>query len=267
MKSVAEIKQELAAMYGVKDTSDCLERSDLEAKLELVRKSQPITRGHKYGRLEVIGNTKNPSAIVTLTHGLGDSCDGWSDVAQDFAARHRHILYLVPTAPQRRITVNGGSTMNGWYDIVSFDRSPTTPQDSAVIDSGEYLFSLAGTYASKYGIDPSRIVYAGFSQGAAVSLAAGLIAPVPPAGVVSMSGYLASDRHVLPLVKNKAFPILMCHGKVDPLIPLAIAKVSKQALEAAGVSTITLAEYDVAHSVLPQEIDRVAEFIGKVLPA
>ena len=27
---------------------------------------------------------------------------------------------VLPTAPQRPITINGGMVMNGWYDIISF---------------------------------------------------------------------------------------------------------------------------------------------------
>ncbi len=265
--SVGEIKALLANAYGIKDTSDCLEKSDLERKLEHVRRTEPITRGHKYGRLEVVGNTKNPSAIVTLSHGLGDSCDGWVDVARDYAGRLKHVLFLVPTAPKRRITINGGQAMNGWYDIVTFDRSPTAPQDSAVIDSAEYVYSLAGVYANKYGVDASRLVFAGFSQGAAISIAAGLIAPVPPAAVVAISGYLASEKHVLPALRNKAVTIFMAHGTEDPLIPLEVARVSKKALESAGVAGITLKEYKVGHSVVPEELDEIAKFIGTVLPA
>lgn len=265
--SISEIKARLSAMYGVKDTSDCLERSELLAKLERVEKTMPISRGHRYGRLEVIGNTKNPSAVVTLSHGLGDSCDGWSDVARDFASRLKHVLFLVPTAPERPITINGGQRMNGWYDIISFDRSSNAPQDRAVIDSAEYLYSLAQVYANQHGVEPSRTLFAGFSQGAAISLAAGLISPVAPAGVVMMSGYLASDKHVLPLVQNKAVPILMGHGNQDVLVPLAMATMTKQALEQAGVKNIVLKEYNVAHSVTPDELQAVSEFIAKVLPA
>lgn len=265
--STADIKALLASAYGIKDTSDCLEKADLEAKLARVQQTEPITRGHKYGRLEVKGNTTAPSAIVTLSHGLGDSCDGWADVASDFARKLQHVLFLVPTAPQRRITINGGQAMNGWYDIATFDRSPTAPQDSAVIDSAEYLYSLAAVYAAKYKISPKRVVFAGFSQGAAISLAAGLIAPTAPLAIVAMSGYLASDRHVLPAIRNKAVPILMVHGTEDPLIPMDMAKLSKAALEAAGVGQISLKAYKVGHSVLPNELDDVASFIGSMLPA
>lgn len=262
--SLAGLKEQLLTLYGIKDTSDCLEKDDLVKKLANAIDTLPITRGLRYGALKVVGNTKKPTAIVTLSHGLGDSCEGWVDVAQQFSQLHPHILYLVPTAPERSITINGGSVMNGWYDIHGFDRGAA--QDVAVLHSAEYVSSLAATYAKKYAVDPTRIAYAGFSQGAAISIACGLTAAVPPAGVVMMSGYLASDKHVLPAARNLDFPLLMCHGTQDPLIQLSMAKVSKQSLEAVGLKNIEFNEYPMQHTAIPREINDVAKFISKILP-
>ena len=61
------------------------------------------------------------SATVVLMHGLGDSADGLADLAEMWAKQSPHIKFILPTAEQRRVTLNGGMPMNAWYDIVGLD--------------------------------------------------------------------------------------------------------------------------------------------------
>lgn len=262
------IKSELTNLYGITDFSDCLELSDLQAKLATVRDTQPITYGHTYGPLLQHGNTSKPSGLVFLSHGLGDSAYGWDDVGVELSRRLPHLLFLLPTAPDRRVTINGGMSMPAWYDIQGMIQAglKTGRQDPAgVMQSVSYLSSLSHIASKKYNFPIQRVVYAGFSQGAAVSLAAGLTAAVCPAGIVSMSGYLAGLSELLPKLKNKV-PVAMFHGTMDPVVPLEAAKESRDIIkEAVGIDA-EFHEYPMQHSAVPEEIDEVAKFIGKVLP-
>lgn len=54
-----------------------------------------------------------------MLHGLGDTGDGWAEIASDFQAVLPHVKFIFPTAPVRKITLNMGMSMNGWYDIAS----------------------------------------------------------------------------------------------------------------------------------------------------
>lgn len=54
-----------------------------------------------------------------MLHGLGDSGEGWSEIASDFQAELKHIKFIFPSAPSRPITLNMGMSMPGWYDIAS----------------------------------------------------------------------------------------------------------------------------------------------------
>ena len=54
-----------------------------------------------------------------MLHGLGDTGDGWADVAHDFKTGLPHVKFIFPTAPRRSITLNMGMKMTGWYDIAS----------------------------------------------------------------------------------------------------------------------------------------------------
>jgi predicted esterase len=54
-------------------------------------------------------------------HGLGDSADGLADLAEMWAQRLPYIKFILPTAGNRPVTLNGGMRMNAWYDIVGLD--------------------------------------------------------------------------------------------------------------------------------------------------
>lgn len=269
--TTAEMKEELRTLFGVTDFSDCLEQEDLRQKLQRAHEALPITHGLQYGPLLTVGNTVNPSGIVTLAHGLGDSASGWEDVAEDLARRLPHLLFLLPTAPKRAVTINGGSRMNAWYDILNMISGGLTSgvQDGVgVRQSAEYVHTLASTTARKHGVPLERIVYSGFSQGAAVSLAAGLIAPQAPAGVAVLSGYLAGGPVIAEAVRNRAFPIAVFHGRQDPIVPFAAAKETKKVLEEKmGVQPpVEFHEYNMQHSATPEEITDVEAFLRRVLP-
>src|SRR5947209_6177658 len=61
---------------------------------------QPPKGDHKY-------------TIIWL-HGLGDSSDGFADLFAEYAPSNTRVV--LPNAPVRPITVNGGARMQGWYD-------------------------------------------------------------------------------------------------------------------------------------------------------
>lgn len=268
--SNTQIKAELSSLYGIKDFADCIEPGDLQKKLQQTRDTTPITHGLRYGTLLQIGNRRNPSGIVTMAHGLGDSAHGWEDVGQELARRLPYLLFLLPSAPSRRVSINGGASMPAWYDITTMisDGLRSGQQDAVSIrQSCDYVRSLAHVSAVKYSIRPQRVIYGGFSQGAAISLAAGLTGHVAPAGVACMSGYLAGMADVLPRIVNRDVPIMMFHGRQDPVVPLQAAKESRQILQAeAGVKNIEMKEYNMQHSAIPQEIDDLVQFIKQALP-
>lgn len=268
--SNTQIKEELRALYAVTDFGDCIEPGDLQRKLQTTRDTVPVTRGVRYGTLLEIGNKKNPTGVVTLSHGLGDSAYGWEDVGHELSRRLPYLLFLLPSAPTRPVTINGGMAMPAWYDITSMISAGllSGKQDAATIrESCDYTRSLAHVATKKHNIPPHRVVYGGFSQGAAVALCTGLTAHVAPAGIACMSGYLAGAADILPRIVNKAVPITMFHGRQDPVVPIAAAHETKTLIETqGGVTAVEFKEYNMQHSAVPQEINDLGAFISRVLP-
>jgi predicted esterase len=266
--SVSQIKQELGTKYDITDVSDCFEKPDLIKRLEDSRAAgAEVVKGpFEYGELLRIGNRVNPTGIVTLSHGLGDSARGWEDVAQDLASQHRHLLFLLPTAPQMPVTINMGSVMNAWYDIKTLSAAAGGDTDPNILITANYVTTLARNVANRYRVPSSRIIYGGFSQGAALSIVSALTSSFRPAGLMVLSGYLASADLVIPKIVNRDIPVIMFHGTMDNVLPLKIAELSKAKLEEVGVTNIDFQTFPMAHSAHPRELKLVSEFIAKYLP-
>ena len=66
-------------------------------------------------------NEAKQSGLVVISHGLGDSAEGFADVAEQFAAQYPWLKIVLPTAPTQKVTMNMGMPMPSWYDIVGLD--------------------------------------------------------------------------------------------------------------------------------------------------
>merc|ERR1712072_661544 len=97
--------------------------------------------------------------------------------------------------------------------------------------SAGQLQALADEEAAD-GIPHSRIAFAGFSQGAAIAMYAGLTHTKQLGCIVALSGYLAGREKLAQDIQitNRQTPILQCHGDSDPLIAPQFALMSNQVL-------------------------------------
>lgn len=200
-------------------------------------------------------------SIVWL-HGLGADGSDFVPVAEELALPDRlGVRYIFPHAPVQAVTINAGTRMRAWYDIrhVELDRE----EDETGIDRSAARVTelLAAEIAA--GIPEDRVVLAGFSQGGAIALHAGLRHPGRLAGLLALSSYLPlADRQPRPA--NGTVPVLMLHGFFDPVIPVALAQKSHRRLEKLGC-TVQLRCYSMAHAVCPQELTDVRAWLLEAL--
>jgi lysophospholipase-2 len=162
------------------------------------------------------------SATVILMHGLGDSAEGLSDIADTWGKSLPYVKFILPTAGNRPVTLNGGMRMNAWYDIVGLDDRASESCDGIQNSVSIVREILAGENA--LGMPSSRIALAGFSQGGAMALYTGLQLPLEQklAGILVMSGYLpgASSFNLTPGLEQT--PVFHAHGSVDPVVSIGI---------------------------------------------
>lgn len=202
-------------------------------------------------------------ASVIWLHGLG--ADG-----NDFAPVVPHlrtatpVRYVFPHAPRRPITINGGYVMRAWYDISSFER-PRREDADGIRASAEQVYALVEREVM-HGIPAERILLAGFSQGGAVALHAGLRYPRRLAGIIALSTYLPLAEHLDEEAgaENRGTPIFMAHGSDDGVIALPYALASKQKLDELGYS-VEWHCYAMPHSVCDEEIEDMRRYMAKAL--
>ena len=209
---------------------------------------------------------RGADASVILLHGLGaDGHDFESLVPELRLPASSAVRWVFPNAPVRPVTINGGARMRAWYDIAGLDRR--VPQDEAGIRaSAEAVRALLAREHDR-GIASDRIVLAGFSQGGAIALFAGLREPARLAGVLALSTYLPLadrlDAEAHPA--NAAVPILMAHGTHDSMVPLALAEGSRALLLERGYD-LDFRTYPMPHSLCTQEVADIREWLLRVLP-
>ena len=209
--------------------------------------------------------TSSPTATVIWLHGLGADGYDFVPVVRELQALGAPALrYVFPHASTMPVTINGGAVMRAWYDIVNSDL--LRREDEKGIRASQLQVEALITREVERGVSSKHIVLAGFSQGGAIALQTGLRQSKPLAAIIALSCYLplADSFSRERATASKDVPILMAHGTSDPIVPLARAIASRDALKAAGYA-VEWHQYAMPHSVNEQEIRDIAEFLTRVL--
>ena len=207
----------------------------------------------------------NPDAAVIWLHGLGADGNDFAAIVPELdLAGCRAIRFVFPHAPSMPVTVNGGYVMPAWYDIMGTDLQKR--EDAAGIQRSALAIEALIANEVARGVDPRRIVLAGFSQGCAIALHTGLRHSAPLAGIVALSGYLplAADLAAEANPANRKVPVFMAHGSADPVVPVARGEASRDVLQAMGYA-VQWHSYPMQHSVHPREIQDIGTFLQSVL--
>jgi phospholipase/carboxylesterase len=116
------------------------------------------------------------------------------------------------------------------------------------------------------GIPASRIILAGFSQGCAMTIQAGLRHPEKLGGMLCLSGYVPlADKLALERTDaSLATPIFMAHGRHDNVVPFGRAEQSRDLLVSLGCQ-VEWHAYTMQHSVCLEEVQAISAWLKKVL--
>ena len=213
----------------------------------------------------VVEPSKPASAAVVWLHGLGADGHDFEPVAAELGRGGLDgVRYVFPHAPVRPVTINGGMAMRAWYDIAGPELDRRADEEG-VRESAGVARALVDEQIAR-GIAPERVVLAGFSQGGAVALYAGLRFPFRIAGILALSTYLPAAKSLAAQAHdaNRDVPIFLAHGSQDPVIALALSERSRAALADLGY-VVEVHTYPMPHSVCAEEIRDVANWLHRVL--
>lgn len=206
----------------------------------------------------------DPRWSVVWLHGLGADGHDFAPLVPELVRPGWPALrFVFPHAPVRAVTINAGMRMRAWYDIRDVDlanRADTEGVEASITQVGALL-----DREHARGIPAARTILAGFSQGGAIALAAGLRRREPLAGLVALSTYLpmteARAQETLH-AGAQAQPLFMAHGSGDPVVPVQAGQWSADVLRRLGFA-VDWHAYPMPHSVCPDEVRDLADWLQR----
>ena len=209
---------------------------------------------------DIILEDNNCIGTLIFLHGLGDSGSSWRFFANDIKKYIKNIRIILPSANKNKILVDN-SARPCWFDITEF------PISMNYIDNGKYLndsleriHKLINEEIAK-GIKPNKIFLGGFSQGAAMSLIAGLKYPLKLGGIIMLSGWIFKNTDLLNYSLN--LPIFIGHGDKDKVVLYENAEHLNSVLSKSGFTNITFKRYqNMGHNTSTTEINDIIKWLS-----
>jgi len=204
-------------------------------------------------------------ASVIWLHGLGADGNDFVPIVPELRlAPVLGVRFIFPHAPVRAVTLNAGMHMRAWFDLYGLSRG--SGEDAQGIRESQAAVERLIARQISEGIPACKIVLAGFSQGGAVALHTGLRHGERLAGVLALSTWLPlADRLARDAApENRDVPILMAHGRTDPVVDPHHGEASARTLRELGYA-VDWRTYPMEHQVCLEEIQDVGEWLGRVL--
>jgi phospholipase/carboxylesterase len=212
-----------------------------------------------------VNTSENPEVSIIWMHGLGADGNDFVPLVDELDLKGLPgIRFIFPHANTMPVTINGGYVMRAWYDIIHTDLG--RQEDEKGLRESQILVETLIAREKARGIPANRIILAGFSQGCAMTLQAGLRHPEKLAGLMCLSGYVpladkvATERAAI----TTQTPIFMVHGQMDPVIPVQRAIASRDLLQSLGYQ-VEWHEYYMQHSLCQEEVVHISAWLKKVL--
>ncbi|KAF8887798.1 Phospholipase/carboxylesterase/thioesterase [Infundibulicybe gibba] len=216
---------------------------------------------------QLIPASTQRTASVIFLHGLGQSNLTWRlMITEALAPRLPHIEWILPQAPNHPVSMNQGQPRPSWFDVARLPPGHNEYDEAGIAESISLVESIILTLVHS-GLDSRRIILAGFSQGAALSMLVALDTLYDLGGIVSLSGWI--PRRARNQVAHTApnLPILWCHGTADTEIPLTYAEEAIDFLRSRSSDPrkLKLITYDrLGHNINDRELEDLIVWLAQV---
>lgn len=201
------------------------------------------------------GIARSGDPIIVLIHGRGADASDLSPLASVIGGS-LPCRFVLPDGPRRF-----QATPELVFGYTWFDGYP--PEPASLEPSLGKLSRFLDEIGERYVTAPSKILLCGFSQGALMTLAAGLRRQAAFAGLVALSGGI--DRPNLPEDEIQSRPpVLLIHGTTDQAIPLSFARETRTILQDSGIEP-EYHELAIGHEISQSELGLIETFVAEQL--
>ena len=212
--------------------------------------------------IDSLGDGSRPELLVILNHGFGASGDDLADFGPMLIDSSQLIQsscrFVFPEAPID-LSPLGMAGGRAWWPINMAklaEINQTRDYDQLMLleppgmrEAEEKLFETVTAAMSVSGLDETRVVLGGFSQGAMVSTNLVLTRNLRPALLTLFSGTLLNREHWQKLaVAHSGCDVLQSHGRQDFVLPFAPAVELKSMLVGAGFN-VEFVEFNGPHTI------------------
>lgn len=197
--------------------------------------------------------------VLILLHGVGSNEHDLLGLAPELDPR---LFIISARAP---LTLQPGSY--GWYHVQFLPDGFIIDEDDAE-RSRHIVLRFVDEVTGTYDVDGRRVFLMGFSQGAIMSLAAGLSEPERFRGIVAMNGRLLPQvtKLIAGPERLRDFPVLMVHGVEDRVIQVRYAREAREELSKLPVK-LDYREYPSGHWVTPDVLRDVRNWLKQQVDA
>lgn len=211
-------------------------------ELSLIHRTQPARSGSP------------PYPGLVLLHGLGSN--------------ELDLLSMAPVIDPRTYIISARAPLSYrwggymWYDLEQHGPGLGSESIEAALQSLERFLQEV---IESYPIDSQRLYVGGFSMGAAMAGALGLLYPEKVSAGIMVSGYLPpdpGDRYRTAAAAGH--PYFQAHGTNDSVVSIDVARQTRDFLLGTPIE-LTYREYPIGHEVSLPELQDLAAWFAAVL--
>ncbi len=195
-----------------------------------------------------------PAGALILNHGRGaDENDLYG--LFDRLDPQRRLLGVATGAPLTDVAPGG----RHWYLVPRVGY----PDPATFASSYTQLTGFLDGLLAEREIGWERTTIGGFSMGAVMSYAVGLGPGRPtPAAILAFSGFIPTvEGWRAELAGREGMPVLIHHGRNDPVISVEFARQAQEQLEGAGLG-VEYVESDAGHWLPPEALEPAAALVA-----
>ncbi len=195
--------------------------------------------------------------LLVLLHGWGANAQDVAGLIEGIGMVSAPIAARLPNAPFAHPMVPGGLAWYSFPPNYNFQMPHDFSAQADLQSSRQQLKAWMESLPEQTGIPLEKTIMGGFSQGGAMTLDVG--PHLPLAAMMILSGY--SHAPIAKCVTPR--PVLLVHGRQDPVVPLARA-LDTQTQLAQQKLAVTYREFDMGHEVSSEALKVASQFCLKV---
>lgn len=186
---------------------------------------------------------KEPHPTILALHGWGANCQDLLGLAPHLCGGR--FLVICPQGALE-MEIGPGITGYGWFPL----RSGGPADIPAILSARKQLKAFLDACATRYPIDPNKLIVLGFSQGGVMAYSLALGEPERFSAVAVLSSWLSKEfvNTFTNLAGSQHPPTLIQHGTHDELIEVNRARESVEIARNLRIP-VTYREYNMGHEI------------------